>query len=286
MSQLPLAYDLADAILAEFESCERQLRDEQAVRGLDSLSEVELHPIIAAGLSSLSIGVLREVPYPHEWTRKRRPLSPPTSAQEPPSATGGPTLIPVASTDAFPESPAPSSEARLPEHRDRMRCDLVLTTSPGQQLSDALLDEKQDRKRKAEARGTLFELAAAAPAPPALSPNALRPEDAFWLEVKSVAQFDLSSGVPGFARAYSSSLVKSLTGDLFKLAEDPRIERGGVLLVLFTLDQATADHDLPLAIHKCLDKDLPIASPEIRRLTITDRLGNGLCTLCLIALRR
>jgi hypothetical protein len=284
LNPLPHAADLADAVLAEFERRESLLRDEQAVRGLDSLSEVELHPIIAAGLAALEIGILREVPYPHEWTRQKNPAK---ADARPRDTEPGPTLVHVASTDAFPESVTESAPARLPDHRDRMRCDLVLSPSSGQTLQDALLEEKRERTRKAEARGTLFErLAADAPPSPTRNPAVVPPEEAYWLEVKSVAQFDLSSGVPGFARAYASSLVKSLTGDLFKLAEDPRIQLGGVLLVLFTLDRATADHDLPLAIHKCLDKDLPIASPEIRRVQITDRLGNGLCTLCLIGLRR
>lgn len=42
-----------------------ELETEQAVRGLDALSEVKLHPILARGLrESLSLTVLREQPFP------------------------------------------------------------------------------------------------------------------------------------------------------------------------------------------------------------------------------
>lgn len=274
--------DMADVVRDALEERERSLRDEQAVRGLDSLDEVALHPMIAGALDTLGFGVLREQPYPHEWSRKAARTSGPDTKRTP--AANEPQLVLVGSTDAFPDTP-PAADA-LPKHRDRQRCDIVLTPEPNQTLADALLTEAADRKRKSAARGTLFETLAASEPRAASPPGSIPPEDAFWLEVKVVAQFDLSSGVPGFARAYASSLTKSLTGDLHKLAEDPRIHRGGVLLVLFTLDRATADHDLPIALHRCLDRELPITTPETRRFDITDRLGNALCSLCLVGLRR
>ena len=47
-------------------SFDRRLRAEQAVRGLDALDEVALHPVAAEALSSGGFGVLREVVYPGE----------------------------------------------------------------------------------------------------------------------------------------------------------------------------------------------------------------------------
>jgi cellulose synthase/poly-beta-1,6-N-acetylglucosamine synthase-like glycosyltransferase len=79
---------------------------------------VELHPLIARGLEQAGLGVIREQPYPHEWFRKLRPS-------------------------------ASAAELALPLPRDRQRCDLVLTPTPGQKLDDSLLTEKA---RRAEAR--------------------------------------------------------------------------------------------------------------------------------------
>ncbi|MBL4591958.1 MAG: hypothetical protein JKY96_08365 [Phycisphaerales bacterium] len=41
-----------------------QLGAQQAVRGLDSLKEISLHPIVEHGLTDLGLGVHREIPYP------------------------------------------------------------------------------------------------------------------------------------------------------------------------------------------------------------------------------
>lgn len=273
--------DIADAINEALESHEHALFREQAVYGLDSLTELDLHPIIASGLQSLHCGVVREQPYPHEWrTRKTAPApEAPTTA----GATDGPTLVHVGSTDEFPARPA--SDAPLPHHRDRLRCDLVLTPHPGDVLGDPVKHERAKRDHTRELRGTLFEsLHPPVPEPDIRKP--LAPEDAFWLEVKAVAQFDLSSGAPGFNRTYASALTRSLATDLRKLSDDARIISGAALLVLFTLDRETSDHDIPIALHRCLDRGLEVAAPEIRRFPILDRLGNALCTTCLVAIKR
>ncbi|MBT8485743.1 MAG: hypothetical protein HKO59_13770 [Phycisphaerales bacterium] len=66
----PLA-DIADEIEAtlrrEAERCDR----EQAVRGLDTLDEIDLHPILADGLRHAGYGVAREQRYPSDWKRRR-----------------------------------------------------------------------------------------------------------------------------------------------------------------------------------------------------------------------
>jgi hypothetical protein len=57
---------------------------------------------------------------------------------------------------------------------------------------------------------------------------------------------------------------------------------GGALLVLFTQDEATAKHDLPVAMHRVLDKGFSLRNPIIESFAITDRVGNGCCTLALV----
>lgn len=228
---------------------ERSLVREQAVHGLDVLDEVDLHPILAKGLREAGMGVLREQAYPNEWRAKR------------------------------------SKKAGVfPEQRDRQRCDFVLTPEPGLRLGDTLIAERGVQAERSRAAGTLFEpLAAGLTAE--LDSALLAPEDAFWLELKLIRQFDLSAGNAGPNRTYASELVRNTRTDIAKLAGDVRIAACGLALVLFTRDEATADHDLGVLMHKCLDKDLPVSSPLTGRVTIVERIGNGACTVVLIPLR-
>ena len=246
---------VADAIAAELELRDRALRDEQAVRGLDSLDELQLHPIAEKALNSAGFGVLREQPYPHEWRRKIRPG---TSAGE----------------DA----------AALPEHRDRRRCDFVLTEHPGQKLDDAWSNERSERTRRKQLRGTLFEDAAVSPS--TQESAAVNPEDVLWLECKLVTQFDCASGAAGPNRSYASQIVRGPVTDLVKLADDPQIMHAGIVLVVFTQDAVVAEHDLTTLAHKCLDRDLPLLAPVRRTLSIPDRMGNGVCSVWVLGMRK
>ncbi len=54
---------LIEGVAAAVEITERDLRDEQAVYGLDSLDELKLHTVLASGLDK-SYSVAREVHYP------------------------------------------------------------------------------------------------------------------------------------------------------------------------------------------------------------------------------
>jgi hypothetical protein len=257
------AEDIADAALAALRQRDRELREEHAVYGLDSCEEVELHPLIARGLQDAGFGVVREQPYPHEWFRKLRPST-------------------------------RSSELALPLPRDRQRCDLVLTPSPGEKLDDSLLSEKARRAEAREIEGTLFEFATTSHLTPGSSaftadaphrPSGVPPERAFWLEVKLVAQFCPTDGVPGPNRTYTGEITRNPIADLSKLAGDAHIHHAGLLLIVFTVDEAVARHDLAILAHKLLDRELPITSPVMRSFPITDRIGNTLCTLCLIPVR-
>ncbi|MCK4872547.1 MAG: hypothetical protein KAS72_07460 [Phycisphaerales bacterium] len=155
-------------------------------------------------------------------------------------------------------------EERYPRDRIRRnrsegeRCDIVLT--PDERILEV-----------PEAEATLF-------APP--QPVAL--DDAFWLEVKVVAQFTDE----GANARYAAELLEPVRRDVRKLAADTGIRHAGVLLVLHTIDRTVADHDLELWQDRCLERSLPIGPPSLRRIPITDRVGNSLCTLALYPVHR
>ncbi len=177
------------------------------------------------------------------------------------------------------EFPYPTSPKLRPGHRERERCDFVLTPRAGAPPADPV----RERKDVDQAVGTLFApLADAIPSSRATTPLA----DCYWLEVKVVGQYTCTDGLPGPNRTYASQLVQGPAADLRKLARDPHVAQGGVLVVLFAIDQPTAEHDLGVMVHKMLDRDLPISSPAIESLAINDRIGNAVCTLALVPLRR
>ncbi len=274
--------DLLDAVAAALARREADLRDEHAVHGLDSWPEVKFHSLLAGALGEgrpgQEWGVLREQPYPHEWTRKRRggksrrgqDISPPIDISEYTEAE-------IAAADPV--------TGELPDPRDRMRCDLVLTPEPGLTLGDPLALVKSTRARKKQAAGTLFAAVEAAEPPPTPSEGCCPPEDAFWLEVKVVGQFTYSAGIAGPNRSYASELTRGPAADIKKLSSDGRIGHAASLILLFTRDEATAEHDLAQAMHRCLDRELPIGSPVRRSVPMVDRIGNGVLTACLVPVR-
>ena len=138
------------------------------------------------------------------------------------------------------------------------RCDLVLT-------HDHL------PLRDTAAAGTLF----------AEAVEAEEPEGAYWLEVKTVAQFETG----GPFRRYSAELFSPVAKDVKKLHSDAVIKHGGLLLVLFTADRQTAEHDLAAWHERCLDKGYPIGPPVVRGVPITDRIGNGWCAAAVFGVR-
>lgn len=241
------ADDIVEIIAGAIEEADRALREEQAVYGLDAMEEVELHPIIAGGFIAAGMGVLREQGYPTQWKRKRR------------------------------------SKDEMPLPRDRERCDLVITPSPGQTLLDPFAMEKAASRARKEAAGTLFEpVVEAAPEPSACG---IAPDDAYWLELKVVAQFSVESGVPGPNRAYGSQLTRFAAADIGKLSCDRTIVHGGLALVLFTADERTAVHDSGVLLERLLTRGLRIGSPVRKSAPILDRIGNAVCTVVLAPLR-
>lgn len=156
----------------------------------------------------------------------------------------------------WPEQRYPSDGSR-PRRSEGKRCDAVLTPQ-GLPLRDP------------QTRGTLFDTL-----------EAVDPETAYWLEIKTVAQFETS----GPFRRYSSELLSTVAEDVKKLWTDSVIHHAGLLLVLFTADQPTAAHDL-LAWHtRCIERGYPVAPPVVRFLPITDRIGNGCCSVAVFGVR-
>ncbi len=240
-------------------AAEGRLCIEQSWSGLDALEETQVHPILAQGLGAEGLGVLREQPYPGQWRRRR-----------------------------------PRRKA-LPEEPERQRCDLVLTPLAGQVIADSLLTARAEAEARAAAAETLFAALATAPEAsadgagrgsvgPSCEGDPLDPASAYWLEVKVVGQHCFTGGTPGPNAAYASQVLRGPTADLRKLQDDPAIARGAALLVLFTVDQATAKHDLMTLTHRCLDLNLPIRAPLTEHVGISDRIGNVWATVWLAEL--
>jgi hypothetical protein len=277
--------DILDAVAVALAQREADLREEHAVHGLDSWPEVKFHALIAQALAAAGQtsgqphGVLREQPYPHEWTRKQR-----RGGKSAASLDISPQIDISDYTEADIAAADPIT-GELPDPRDRLRCDLVLTPAPGLKLGDPLAIVKTARARKQQAAGTLF--AAVEAAEPELAPPAdtCPPEDAFWLELKVVGQFTYSAGIAGPNSSYSAELSRGPAADVKKLSSDGRILHAAALILLFTHDLPTAEHDLGQALHRCLDRNLPIGSPTRRSIPITDRIGNQFLTACLVPVR-
>lgn len=148
-------------------------------------------------------------------------------------------------------------EQRYPSERHKRnraegrRCDLVLTPD-GRPIQDP------------QAAATLFD-----------EPNAVPLEDAFWLEVKTVAQFTPEGPNP----SWSGELLGTVRSDVSKLARDTEILHAGLLIVLWTASPEIANNDLGVWQDRCLDRGLPIGAPSERILPLQDRLGNACCVL-------
>lgn len=157
-------------------------------------------------------------------------------------------------------------EERYPQdrgHRRRSqgrRCDLVLTPA-GTALSDG----------GEAAQVELF------PRPPPTLPG-----DAYWLEVKAVAQFVETR--PN--RAWAAATARPVFGDVEKLCQDPGIGQAGLLMVLFSASREVAVHDLGVWAHRALDRGLEFSAPAVRHLDLVDRWGNSVCTVALLGVLR
>ena len=151
-------------------------------------------------------------------------------------------------------------ERRFPSERGRKRsagrrCDFVLTRDARPLLPDGPLG--------------LFDAV-----------DAATDAEAGWLEVKLVAQHRPH----GASTDYAQRLQRPVWDDVAKLAQDPGICDAAVLLVMFTEDDATADHDLSVWARRATERGLALWPRRERALAIGDRLGNRRCRLAIFPL--
>lgn len=253
---------ITDVLIAALAGAEQELADEHAPLGLDALDETALHPILAQGFERAGWGVFRETLYPGD-----------SGSSDDDDRGGEPSC-----TDR--EERIQRGTDRSEKDTARDRCDLVLTESPGV----ALLDPVHSDRRLRAAADTLF--ADLAPAMEAdANADAVRPEDAFWLEIKSVAQHAYRDGVPGPNRSYAAEMVNGPAADVCKLIGDGIIERAALALILFTESEDIARNDIDQTAHALLDMGLPVGIPDIASTPIADRAGNAAATVAVFTAR-
>lgn len=136
------------------------------------------------------------------------------------------------------------------------RCDIVLTGSPELEIA-------------VDADAPLF------------AHRLAEPEDALWIEVKVIAQHVLFDGYSRPNPNYTSEFFQGLIADITKLSGDPRIAHAAILLVLFTQDEQTAQHDIAAWHKRSLEKARPVSVPITRSCPIPDHIGHTLCTIAL-----
>ncbi len=183
--------------------------------------------------------------------------------------------VEAAGLTALREVPYPGAFTRRPLARERERCDLVILPEGSSRLLDPL-----ELLRAAEARQASLFAEVAEPLP-----DGAAPEDAFWLEIKVVAQYAYVEDVPGPNGAYTSQLTRGPAFDIAKLAREPMVGAGGVGIVLFGAERDGVRHDLGVMFSAMLDRDLPISSPAIEIMDIADRAGNASVGVCVVPLR-
>ena len=163
----------------------------------------------------------------------------------------------------WPEQRYPADRIHRRRNSGR-RCDLVLTP-PGRSL--AALEGPMEQPRLP--LGTT---------PPAALSHPCPLQEAYWLEVKTAAQYTIG----GAAGDYSSRLLSETITDVRKMSSEPALPHAGVLLLLFAADAETAHHDLGLVRSRCCAQNLPVLAPERNGFPINDRLGNEHATVTLL----
>ena len=111
------------------------------------------------------------------------------------------------------------------------------------------------------------------------------PDEVYWLEMKVLGQFEYRKGIPVPNRQYTTNLIKAFCDDLIKLDDDPLIRSACVIQVLFVESEKVAEHDIAVAMGRCIDRGIIPSTPRVRSFPIADRIGNRLCTVWQTTLR-
>jgi hypothetical protein len=159
------------------------------------------------------------------------------------------------------------AEQRYPADRARRRrsegdrCDIVLTPDPNAPLHDPVSET------------------------PLFEDRALPPDAALWIEVKIAGQFSIIDAEARPNRGYSQRLLTGALADVRRLTRADTIRHAAMLLVLFTQDEAAAEHDVHVWANRCLSKGLNVAPPILRGRPITERIGNAWAAVALARVR-
>lgn len=158
------------------------------------------------------------------------------------------------------ESPYP--RGAVGKRSEGERCDLVLTRSAVHGLADPY------------ATGTLF------------AHCGVPAGEALWLEVKVIGQHDVIDGVGRANPSYGARLLREPASDARKLARDPSIDWAALLVLVFTRDHATAEHDLGVWLERSRAALVPIGTPIVLGIDIPDHIGNGWASVVVARVHR
>lgn len=172
----------------------------------------------------------------------------------------------------------PSSALSRPTESQRKRCDLVLT--PSQEMS--IFDPIHEQRLVDELAQTLF---AGHLDAQTHKDSVCQPQEAYWIEVKVVGQFQYVDGVPMPNSAYAAELTIGPKLDVIKLASEPIIHAGAILVIVFTELKEAGPHDIGHAVGLWIDQELPISIPEIRSFPIPNYGGNEWCSIGLVPVK-
>lgn len=135
----------------------------------------------------------------------------------------------------------------------RRRCDLVLTP-PGRQL---LVADETD----------LF-----------TPPDSCRATEALWLEIKVAHQFTEGGRAhAGYGQQWRDATVK----DLQKMEAEPLVREAGLLLIVFTVNEAVVAKDLELFEDVLARKEVLAGFRHVRGIDLLERNGHARCTVAL-----
>lgn len=162
------------------------------------------------------------------------------------------------------------AEQRYPAARARRRrsegerCDIVVV--PGDAGDGAHLIDPLEA-------GTLF------------AGRGVDPRDALWMEVKCVWQHAICDGVARANPAYATQLVRLTAADVRKLAREDGVSWAAVVVVAFHATAAVAEHDLGVWRARMIEQGWAGGAPIVERFAITDRIGNGVCSVVVAPVR-
>lgn len=156
------------------------------------------------------------------------------------------------------DEPYPAEDAESSGKRRGPRCDLVITGRPVDRIG----------KNEPEEAGLFGAPQAVAAA-----------TEARWIEFRSVGNAPDRRGPTG-RRALDACVA-----DAAKLAEHADITDGGLLIVHFAPDRATAESDRNGLVSHLLDAGLPVSAPEHGAFDIAERIGAAVCSVWLIPIR-